>query len=136
MVSLIDLPPTILTAAGVAPPSHMRGRPVQELVAGDAADWPQEVFIQISESQCGRAIRTQKWKYSVRAPDKGGQDPASDVYVEDFLYDLERDPHERDNLVVVPGLRDVREVLAATLRRRMVQAGEREPTILPQGSMA
>jgi uncharacterized sulfatase len=58
------------------------------------------------------------------------------VYVEDFLYDLERDPHERDNLVVVPGLRDVREVLAATLRRRMVQAGEREPTILPQGSMA
>jgi arylsulfatase A-like enzyme len=133
MVSLIDSPPTILTAAGVAPPSHMRGRPLQELVAGNATDWPQEVFIQISESQCGRAIRTKKWKYSVRAPDKGGQDPASDVYVEDFLYDLGRDPHERNNLVAVPELRGVREALAETLRRRMAQAGEKKPTILPHG---
>ncbi len=58
LVSLIDLPPTILAAAGVAPPSAMRGRPLQPLVDGRAQDWPLEIFVQISESQCGRAIRT------------------------------------------------------------------------------
>ena len=77
-------------------------------------------------------MRTRKWKYSVRAPDKDGwKDPASDLYVEDFLYDLEADPHERKNLVRDPALEAVRDELAATLRRRMVEAGEEEPRIEP-----
>lgn len=137
LVSLIDLPPTILNAA--APPADqrlcpqriMRGRPLQELAAGNALDWPGEVFLQISESQCGRAIRTKKWKYSVRAPDKTGLDPSSDVYLEDFLYDLEADPHERNNRVADPELAMVRETLRETLRRRMKEAGEAEPEIRP-----
>jgi uncharacterized sulfatase len=131
LVSLIDLPPTLLMAAGIAPPGYMRGRPLQELVAGNTSGWPEEVFLQISESQCGRAIRTRKWKYSVRAPDKGGRDPSGEIYMEDFLYDLEKDPHERTNLVADPALRQVRAELANTLKRRMVAAGEREPQIIP-----
>lgn len=132
MASLIDLPPTLLRAAGVTPPDFMQGRPLQDLVSG-AADWPEEVFVQISETQCGRAIRTHAWKYSVRAP---GDRPwmetgSSDVYVEDFLYDLAADPHERNNLVKDPGMREVRAGLAAVLRRRMKAAGEQEPEILP-----
>lgn len=130
LVSLIDLPPTILTAAGIEPPESMRGQAMQSLVSGDSAKWPKEVFLQISESQCGRAIRTDKWKYSVRAPGAPGDQPASDVYVEDFLYDLEADPHERNNLVADPAYADVRGGLAATLKRRMVEAGEAEPEIL------
>lgn len=130
LTSLIDLPPTILTAAGITPPETMRGRPVQELLSGQAHDWPDEVFLQISESQCGRAIRTRKWKYSVRAPDKSGHDPASEVYVEDFLYDLDADPHERNNLVCDSGFSKIRQKLAWTLKRRMVEAGEAEPQIL------
>ena len=129
LTSLIDLPPTILAAAGITPPHTMRGRPLQSLVSGDTADWPKEIFLQISESHCGRAIRTRKWKYSVRAPDKTGSDPSSDVYVEEFLYDLEADPHERNNLVRDPALTDVRSELAETLKHRMVEAGEREPEI-------
>lgn len=132
LVSLIDLPPTILRAAGIDPPESMRGRPLQDVVSGCPADWPEEVFLQISESQCGRAIRTRRWKYSVRAPDKTGQDSSSDVYVEDFLYDLAADPHERDNLVADPAFASVRKTLAATLKRRMVEAGETEPEILPR----
>jgi len=132
LVSLIDLPPTILAAGGVATPAEMAGRALQPLVAGRAKDWPAEVFVQISESQVGRAIRTKKWKYSVRARGKSsGRVPASDTYTEDFLYDLEKDPHERNNLVSDPQFAAVRAELAQVLKRRMVQARETEPKILP-----
>jgi uncharacterized sulfatase len=129
LTSLIDLPPTIMTAAGITPPDTMRGQALQRLLSDQTADWPEEVFLQISESHCGRVIRTRKWKYSVRAPDKSWSDSSSDVYVEDFLYDLESDPHERNNLVAEPHFREVREALARTLKRRMVEAGETEPEI-------
>ncbi|RKY81453.1 arylsulfatase [candidate division KSB1 bacterium] len=132
LVSLIDLPPTILKAGGVEPPSYMRGKALQELLEGEVKDWPQEVFLQISESQCGRAIRTKKWKYSVRAPEKGGSDPSSEIYVEDFLYDLEADPHERNNLVESEDHIEVRQRLSEILKYRMVQAGEKEPVIIPK----
>ena len=129
LVSLMNLPPTIMTAGGLEIPDSMRENPLQGLVSGTAADWLEEVFLQISESQCGRAIRTKKWKYSVRAPEKKGSDPDSDVYVEDFLYDLESDPHERNNLVADPFYNNVRAHLEARLKARMIQAGEQEPEI-------
>jgi uncharacterized sulfatase len=133
LVSLIDLPPTIVRVGGVSPPAHMRGRPVQDVVEGTATEWPEEVFAQISESHCGRAIRTKKWKYSVRAPDGAGHPGFrdSELYVEDFLYDLEVDLYERDNLVRDPAYRDVRAELAARLKRRMAEAGEAAPEISP-----
>jgi len=132
LVSLIDLPPTILTSGGVEVPEYMRGSSLQSLVNGTATDWRQEAFLQISESHCGRAIRTQKWKYSVRAPEKKGSDPDSEVYVEDYLYDLKNDPHERNNLVSDPNYKSVRTELAARLKEQMKQAGEDEPDILPK----
>ena len=130
LVSLIDLPPTILAAAGVPVPDHMGGRPLQDIGSSGTGDWPQEVFLQISESQCGRAIRTSRWKYSVTAPDGKGSHPSSDTYVEDCLYDLDRDPHERDNLVADPAFAEIRSELAQTLKRRMAQAGEEVPEIV------
>jgi len=130
LVSLIDLPPTIAVAGGMRPPKAMRGRPLQGLVSGAATDWPQEVFLQISESQVGRAVRTARWKYSVSAPDRSGwNDAASDSYVEEFLYDLAFDPHERVNLVRDPSFAGVRAQLRARLLRRMAAAGERKPEI-------
>ncbi len=132
LVSLIDVPPTALTAGGVTPPEWMRGRPLQELLGGIPDNWPQEVFLQISESQVGRAIRTRRWKYSVYAPDKSGnQHPDSAHYVEQYLYDLEADPHERNNLVSDPAYAAVRAKLAEVLVRRMAEAGETVPTISP-----
>jgi len=132
LVSLIDMPPTILAVGGVEGPAPMRGRPLQGLVDGTAKDWPEEVFVQISESHVGRAIRTKQWKYSVRAPGrKGSSDPDSDLYVEDYLYDLQTDPHERNNLVADPAYAEIRSELAERLKRRMVEAGEKEPAIQP-----
>jgi arylsulfatase A-like enzyme len=132
LVSLIDIAPTVLAAGGVEIPDHMRGRPLRDLTGGKHADWPEEVFVQISVSQLGRAIRTHRWKYSVSAP---GRDAAnelgSDFYVEEFLYDLESDPHERNNLVWSPDHVEIRATLCERLKHRIAAAGEQIPTIVP-----
>jgi len=131
VVSLIDLPPTLLSAGGAPTPRSMRGRSLQALARGDADGWPAEAFVQISESQVGRAIRTPRWKYSVRAMGKpGGRVAASDTYTEDFLYDLASDPHERNNLVGQPEHRATSDKLKERLLARMVAAGEGEAKIL------
>jgi uncharacterized sulfatase len=133
LASLIDLPPTILAAGGVAVPGAMRGRPLQALVDEKPQDWPEEIFVQISESQTGRAIRTARWKYAVRALEKSDRqgDGRAHSYHEDFLYDLEADPHERKNLVSDPAFDRVRAELRERLKRRMEAAGESVPEILP-----
>ncbi|MBN1436140.1 MAG: sulfatase-like hydrolase/transferase [Sedimentisphaerales bacterium] len=125
MVNTVDVTATILHAAGIDLPVYVQGRPVQQLLDGDCADWPGEVFVQIGESQVGRAIRTDRWKYSVYAPDKDpGVDGGSDVYVEQYLYDLENDPHEQNNLVSDAAYKDVRAELAGVLLRYMEIAEE------------
>ncbi|MDX1683357.1 MAG: sulfatase-like hydrolase/transferase, partial [Phycisphaeraceae bacterium] len=136
MVSLIDLPPTLLAAAGAQVPDTFQGRPVQPLVADSADDWPEEAFVQISEAECGRAIRTPRWKYGVTAdPDDCFEYWAgSDIYSETYLYDLDADPHERKNLVDDPDHATTREQLRERLIARMTAAGEDAPTITPVSS--
>ncbi len=130
LVSLIDLPVTILDAAGVFLPKDMQGTPLQRLAKGDASCRPEEIFLQISESQVGRAIRTPKWKYSVSAPRKdGNQDSCSDVYVDEYLYNLESDPHEKNNLAADSAYTKICAELAERLTERMVEAGEQRPMI-------
>ena len=132
LVSLIDLPPTILDAAGLPVPETMEGRSIKPLVRREITDWPEEVFVQISESQVGRAIRTHRWKYAVTAPEKdGGKDSNSESYTEVELYDLECDPYELTNLIGLESHREVTQTLRERLVRRMVAAGETEPTIVP-----
>ena len=131
LTSLIDLPPTLLACGGIEPPENMQGRPLQQLIAG-RADWPQTIFVQISESQVGRAIRTKQWKYGVVAPNKDGiADSSSDTYIERYLYDLCRDPAEKNNLIGKAKYREIAEQLAKTLSQKMSEAGEKEPEILP-----
>ncbi len=135
LVSLIDLPPTLLDAAGLPVPPEMQGRSLVPLVRRQTRDWPEEMFVQISESQVGRAVRTRRWKYGVTAPDKkGNQDPASDRYAEEFLYDLDSDPYELTNLIGLQSHQEVARILRERLVRRMVEAGEAEPAIEPAPS--
>lgn len=125
-VSLLDLPPTFLASAGIPVPAEFGGVPLSR------SDRPGDVFIQISESQVGRALRTSRWKYSVSAPHRDGwKDMDSDRYVEEFLYDLEADPHERTNLVADPAHADIRAALRTRLVERMAAAGEAPPEIVP-----
>ncbi len=132
LVSLVDLPPTILDACGLDIPNQMQGRSVLPLLSDQNADWPEEVFIQISGSHVGRAIRTDRWKYSARAPNADRvKDCGADYYIDDFLYDLDTDPHEQDNLIGKSGYDEVLNDLRARLKARMVLAGETEPKIDP-----
>jgi len=130
LVSLIDLPPTLLDAAGIPIPAQMQGRSLLPLLRGAKADWPEEVFIQISESQIGRALRTARWKYSVVAPGLDGNSaPGADRYVEEYFYDLEADPHELTNLVNQAAYSAIKTNLRERLIARMVAAGESAPVI-------
>jgi arylsulfatase A-like enzyme len=125
LVSLIDLTPTLLDAAGIPVPEELQGRSIMPLLGREETEWPQEMFIQFSEDQVGRAVRTQRWKYSVIAPEKNPRDDAgSDNYTDEYLYDLYADPYELNNLIGLTSHQEVVEVLRQRLNRRMVEAGE------------
>ena len=126
LVSLIDLPPTLLRAAGIEIPESYEGFPLQNETERD------HVFIQISESQVGRAVRTKRYKYSVRALGSGNMLHSSPIYFEDFLYDLEKDPIEKNNLVKDPEYKQVRKELKQMLIKQMTEVGEKKPIILPK----
>ena len=122
MVSLIDLPATVLDVAGVDVPEHFMG---SSLVGNNSAD---SVYLQISESQTGRAVRTKRWKYSVTS--KNQDTPFSESYTEDFLYDLEKDPHERNNLITCSEYTAVADSMRELLIQYMKKAGEPDAVIL------
>ncbi|WP_421724975.1 sulfatase-like hydrolase/transferase [Bauldia sp.] len=130
LTSLIDLPPTLLDAAGLPVPDAMQGRSVlARRLDGDEGD--DDVFIQVSEDHVGRALRTRRWKYEVIASEADGwKDKGSDTYVESQLYDLESDPAELDNLIESGGKASVRQRLRERLAERMVAAGEPRPKIV------
>ncbi len=131
MVSLIDIPPTLLDIAGIKKPDYMKGNSIKTLVEDKSnTDWPKEVFVQISGSQVARAIRTKRWKYCVHAPDKNPfTDKDSDVYVESELYDMNADPYEQNNLIGLDSLSDIVGNLRKRLICKMVEAGEKIPEI-------
>lgn len=129
--SLIDLPPTMLSMAGIDIPENYMG--VDLTMQINAPDKKRDcVFMQISESQCGRAIRTDRFKYAVRdLSPVGYAHHSSKVYFEDYLYDLQNDPIEKHNLVKNPKYSKIRQELKYLLLEQMKNAGEEPPVILP-----
>lgn len=132
LTALIDLPRTVLDLASAEALPAMRGRSLRPLLEGRQPPWRDEVLVQISESQCGRALRTGRWKYGVTARDSGPMDPADRVYVEQYLYDLELDPHECSNLVAHPFYAGLRQGLARRLEQVLIdEAGEAPAQVIP-----
>ena len=117
LVSTASLPKTILALAGVDVGGAMIGENLLDVVEKKADNRPNEIFAQISESRVGRCIRTARYTYSVYAPGvNGGAAAASDRYADDFLYDMEQDPYQLNNVVADPAYAQVK----AELRERLL----------------
>ncbi|WP_308345252.1 sulfatase-like hydrolase/transferase [Streptomyces sp. ISL-94] len=132
-VSTVDLAPTLIHAAGLPVPETMQGASLLPLVRGGKdSHRPQEVYIQISESHLGRAVRTDRWKYAVAAPEADPwREAQSPYYQETELYDLHSDPYELENLIGLISHRKITDGLRSALIAWIARAGEGNATITP-----
>lgn len=108
--NLLDISPTLLDIAGIAPPASMQGRTLLPLLEGHAMpDWRQEVVATYHGQQFGlftqRMLRTKRWKYIWNATDV------------DEWYDLAADPDELANAIGNPE----HQAMIAQFRRRLYQ---------------
>ncbi len=150
LVSMIDIAPSVLDLLGLKIPACMQGRSFIPLLHNEEAraGWRNEVFIQISESQVGRALRTPEWTYMALAPQAiPNRDPGSLHYQDYQLYNNRADPNQLVNMIgrldarwpddnvllnFVGHHRSMREItthLRERLIERMVEAGEARPEI-------
>jgi arylsulfatase A-like enzyme len=137
LTSEIDIAPTLLQAAGLPIPATMQGRSFLPLLDRKVEGWPNEVYVQISETQTGRALRTPQWTYAVVDPRSGRTSAAaSDQYEEYQMYNNFDDPHQLLNLAGrqdnpkfthhqgTLSMQDAAAHLRERLLARMVEAGE------------
>ena len=128
LVSTESLPKTILAIAGVDMGDKMIGENLLDVVEHKDPARPNEVFAQISESRVGRCVRTPEWLYAVYAPGvNGGEAAAADVYADDFLYDMKKDPWQLDNVVADPAYAAVK----AEMRQKLLDWIERAEGVRP-----
>lgn len=128
--SLIDMPPTLLSMAGINIPSSYMGVDLTKQIDND--EKRDCVFMQISEASNSRAIRTDRFKYEVRdIAITGYAHHDAKAYFESYLYDLKRDPNEQINLVKDKRYSHVRQELKYLLLKQMELAGEQAPVIFP-----
>lgn len=93
----VDVPPTILDYAHVAPPDHWQGKSLVPHKTVGAAPWKRDTvllehlwaFEAIPPSE---GLRTTDWKYFRYVENKKTEE----------LYDLSKDPHETNNLAKDP----------------------------------
>lgn len=111
-VSNIDLAPTILDAAGVAPGRVVDGRSLLPLVEDEGLEWGRDLLVESGGRRSFTAIRTPRYLYAEHSDG------------EKELYDLARDPHELQSLHADPSHETVRGELARRLARLRGCAGD------------
>lgn len=123
IVSLVDLPPTLLSIAGIEVPKQYQG------VAISDKDNCECAFIQISETQCGRAIRTKDFTYSVSSPLPLSSN--SFVYFEEYLYANRVDKAQKNNLIKSKEYKEIRNSLKLLLLNEIKKYEGKTPKIFP-----
>jgi N-sulfoglucosamine sulfohydrolase len=113
LVSLLDLMPTLLTAAGVKPPAGLVGQPLQPLIRGESPAWRELLFTEMNfhePQQCApqRSIRDASHKLMLNLTPRPNQSPVE-------LFDLRSDPWETKNLADDASLATIRQQLEAAL---------------------
>ncbi|AKJ64731.1 sulfatase [Kiritimatiella glycovorans] len=144
-ISSVDILPTILDAAGIAPPAHRAGRSLIPLLTGSTpADWRKTLYGEYTAHAAQhfyprRSIRDRRYKL-IRNLDHTRPNPVPQIgpvgikFAEDDetrqayetsmhppefeLYDLSKDPHEMHNLAGNPEMKPVLERMKAELQRR------------------
>lgn len=101
-VSLGDVAPTLLTAAGVPVPPDLDGRPLQDYFADSATGRTRAVFCRGTAGV--DVVRRGPYKY-FRSRDRSAE----------MLFDVSRDPDERENLAAHEELQAVRQQLSAEM---------------------
>jgi arylsulfatase A-like enzyme len=144
LVGLVDVAPSLLAALGLEIPATMQGRNFLPLIHDpDArAAWRNEIFIQLSEAETSRALRTPEWTYVALAPDADPRRDSGSLKYQDYrLYNNFADPAQIINLcgrndppklvhyVGDRSLRQITDELRERLLVRMVDAGEPRPQI-------
>jgi uncharacterized sulfatase len=116
LVSTGSLAKTILSIANIDVGEDMIGENLLDEVNHLNDNKADEVYAQISESRLGRCIRTNKYLYSVYAPHiNGGEMASSSVYLDDYLYDMEKDPNQLNNIVEDESYLSIKEELKTRL---------------------
>ena len=123
IVSLVDLPPTLLSIARIEIPECYQGNEILNKNNYECA------FIQISETQCGRAIRTKDFTYSVTSP--FALSSSSKIYFEDYLYDNRNDNSQKNNLIKSNEYRQIRKNLNKLMKEQIKKIEGKSPIILP-----
>jgi arylsulfatase A-like enzyme len=134
VVSLLDLTPTLLDGACATVPVSMQGKSLKRLLADSSVrqSWSPSAYVQISQSICGRAIRTADWTYCAYDPSiPEGNAEGSANYTDFALYSLAGDPYQQVNLVGRREYKTVCDQLRDELKKMIVTNGEPEPTITP-----
>ncbi|MDE6614530.1 MAG: sulfatase-like hydrolase/transferase [Clostridia bacterium] len=127
-VSLLDLTSTILDIAGAQIPENYQSKSVLKMLeSGEGRD---HIFMQISESQLGRAIITDKYTYSVKRPLSMGLEKASSkIYKEALLYDNTKDKAQHKNLIKDKAYKEVKKELKKILLEDIKEIEKIEPKI-------
>lgn len=100
LVSTESLAKTILSIAQVEADEELIGENLLDVVNNKNDNRANEVYAQISESRVGRCIRTERYLYSIYAPNiNGGEKASSTKYSDDYLYDMKNDPYQLNNLI-------------------------------------
>lgn len=103
LVSLVDIAPTILAAAGIEPPDDWDGASLGPLLEGKATEWRRELLVEDGTN----ALITAEWKY-ILWPD-GTEE----------LYDRRKDPHDLDNLGQAPEFAPIRQQMRPRLETQL-----------------
>ena len=110
----IDVAPTILDIAGLAPPPGMQGRSLLPLLQGEGVAWRDAIFceniIKERRPMCD-AIRTPDWKLITHFEHRP---------IQEELYRLSDDPRELRNLADDPACRETRDGLRVRLQQLRV----------------
>ncbi len=111
MVELLDIYPTLSELAGLKAPAHLQGTSLVPLLRDPSHKGSKEYAYSVVTrgNKLGYAVRNQKWRYG-KWPD--GEE----------LYDLKKDPHERENLAKDPKFAPQLKKLRTVLKGKQTQA--------------